>query len=93
MLAKLVGLMLSKLRFKECDGRYHINGGSPTWHEMKDSSLVSYHSIGGGNGDLTTIIRLGSRFGNPFVPTWRARETFENFKGNIAWKSSLFCVG
>lgn len=66
MLAKLVGLMRSKLRFKECDGRYHINGGSPTWHEMKDSSLVRYHSIGGGNGDSTTMIRLGSRVREPF---------------------------
>lgn len=47
MLAKLVGLMRSKLRFKECDGRYHMTGRSPTWHEKKDSPLVGYHSIGG----------------------------------------------
>ena len=47
MPAKLVGLMRSKLRFKECDGRYHMTGRSPTWHEKKDSPLVGYHSIGG----------------------------------------------
>ena len=36
-----------QLRFKECDGRYHMTGRSPTWHEKKDSPLVGYHSIGG----------------------------------------------
>jgi hypothetical protein len=65
MLAKLVGLMLSKAPFKECDGRYHMRGRSPTWHEKKDSPLVSHHSIGGGYGDSSTIIRFGSTFGYP----------------------------
>lgn len=51
--------------FKECDGRYHMTRRSLTWHEHKDSSLVSHHSIGGGNGDSSTMIRFGSRFGGP----------------------------